>query len=95
MNKRVFAVGLISLLAASGAHGGDAAKGQQLVETNCVRCHGSEVYTRPDHKVTSLPGLEKQVQRCEQMLGLTWFDEDIGNAATYLNQAYYKFKQSP
>ena len=95
MNKRVFAAGLISLLAAGSAHAGDAAKGQQLVETNCVRCHGSEVYTRADRKVTSLPGLEKQVQRCEQMLGLTWFDDDINNAATYLNQTYYKFKQTP
>jgi len=95
MNKRVFAAGLISLLAASGAQAGDAGKGQQLVEANCLRCHGSEVYTRPDRKVSSMAGLKKQVQRCELMLGLTWFDEDIGNAATYLNQAYYKFKQSP
>lgn len=92
MNKRVFAAGLISLLAASGAQAGDAAKGQQLVETHCLRCHGSEVYTRPDHIVTSMEGLKKQVQRCELMLGLTWFEEDIDNTATYLNQEYYKFK---
>jgi hypothetical protein len=95
MNKRVFSAGLISLLAASGVQAGDADKGHQLVESNCIRCHGSEVYTRPDHKVTSLPGLEKQVQRCELMLGLTWFDDDIDDAATYLNQEYYKFKPAP
>jgi mono/diheme cytochrome c family protein len=68
-------------------------RGHQLIETHCQRCHASEVYTRPDRRVSSLPGLHKQVQRCEQMLGLTWFDEDINNAATYLNQEYYKFQE--
>lgn len=95
MKLHSIAVGLMTLLAAGGVQAGDAAEGGKLVKTHCTRCHDSEVYTRPDHKVTSLDGLVKQVQRCELMLGLTWFDEDIENAATYLNQEYYKFKKSP
>ena len=64
----------------------------ELYQFNCTSCHGAEVYTRPNHKVTSLKGLEAQVGRCEQALGLKWFDEDINNMAGYLNTHYYKFQ---
>ena len=84
-------LGLMALLGVSNAHSADLAKGEALVDENCVRCHGTDVYTREHRRITSLPGLHNQVQRCEQMLGLTWFDEDIDNVAGYLNQQYYKF----
>jgi mono/diheme cytochrome c family protein len=83
----------VALQAAEGA--APTAKegsGKTLVEANCIKCHGSEVYTRPDRKVTSPDGLERQVRRCETALQLTWFDEDIANVAGYLNQQYYHFK---
>lgn len=67
-------------------------KAKALVENNCIKCHGSEVYTRPDRKVTSRDGLDRQVRRCETALELTWFDEDIADVAGYLNQHYYRFK---
>jgi hypothetical protein len=93
MNRFTFTLCLIPLLGVASAEAADSQQqGEALVKANCVRCHGSEIYTRRDRRVTSLPGLHKQVRRCEQMLGLTWFDEDIENAATYLNREYYKFK---
>ncbi|MCU7810443.1 MAG: cytochrome c [Candidatus Thiodiazotropha sp. (ex Notomyrtea botanica)] len=92
MNKSTLTVGFISLLASVNIQAADVQQGHELVETNCVRCHGSEIYTRSDRRVTSLPGLHKQVRFCEQMLGLTWFDEEVDNTATYLNQEYYKFE---
>ncbi|MCB1752891.1 MAG: cytochrome c [Gammaproteobacteria bacterium] len=69
----------------------DLAAGKQLVNENCYSCHGSEVYTRKNRMVTSRSGLTKQVKRCELSLGLTWFDEDVDNAAEYLNQQFYRF----
>ncbi|MCP4287739.1 MAG: cytochrome c [Gammaproteobacteria bacterium] len=69
----------------------DAAAGKQLVNGNCNSCHGSELYTRKDRMVTSRPGLNAQVKRCELALDLTWFDDDVGNAAEYLNQNFYHF----
>ena len=63
-----------------------------LYQFNCTSCHGAEVYTRTDRKVTSLASLESQVRRCEQNLGLKWFDDDITDMAAYLNTHYYKFK---
>jgi hypothetical protein len=69
----------------------DPAAGKQLVDENCNSCHGSELYTRKERLVTSRAGLTKQVKRCELALGLTWFDDDVDNAAEYLNQTFYRF----
>lgn len=70
----------------------DAAKGKQLHEANCVRCHDSGVYTRADRRIQSLEALHAQVARCELTLDLQWFDEDRANVAEYLNDAFYKFQ---
>jgi stalled ribosome rescue protein Dom34 len=63
-----------------------------LYQFNCISCHGAEVYTRTDRKVTSLEGLDRQVRRCELALGLKWFDEEIADMTGYLNTHYYKFQ---
>jgi len=70
----------------------EAQDAHALYETNCLACHGSEVYTREDRKVDSLAGLEAQVRRCDAALGLRWFDEDIGAVTNFLNDRFYGFK---
>ena len=71
------------------AQAADAKRGEQLVGENCTSCHDDSVYTRKERRVSSLAGLEKQVRRCEQNLGLRWFDEDIQDVVGYLNSTYY------
>lgn len=61
-----------------------------LHEKNCISCHGTDVYTREDRKVTSYEGLGRQVRRCETALGLRWFDEEIDDVSAYLNSKYYR-----
>ena len=68
-----------------------AADAHALHEQNCVKCHGTDIYTRADRKVTSYDGLGRQVRRCETALGLRWFDEDIADMTAYLNQNFYRF----
>ncbi len=91
MKARLITLTLL-LATGSGAHAADTAAGQELVHENCHSCHGHEVYTRADRKVTTQTGLRKQVQRCELALGLRWFDQQIDDASAYLNEKYYKFK---
>ena len=69
----------------------EAPDAHALYTENCTKCHGTEVYTRADRKITSKDALVAQVRMCEQNLGLKWFDEDINSVATLLNKEYYKF----
>ena len=65
--------------------------GESIHQANCTKCHNSEVYTRADHKVTSLEGLGKQVRMCDTQLETQLFPEDLDKVITYLNETYYKF----
>lgn len=76
----------------------DITNGKTLYQQHCMACHasmtggdGSALFTRPNHKVTSLAGLGKQVRRCRDNLGLTLFDDQVQNIVDYLNVTYYKF----
>lgn len=71
--------------------GDSAAEATTLVESNCTKCHGSEVYTRDDRRVQSLSGLEGQVRRCETSLELQWLDEQVTAVTDLLNDRYYHF----
>lgn len=80
--------------------GADLDAGKTLVEKNCISCHassyggdGSEIYTRPFHKVESSKALLTQVRACNTNLNLKWFDDEELNAAAYLNKHYYKFEK--
>jgi hypothetical protein len=68
-------------------------RGEALVEKHCTSCHDDAIYTREGRRVTTVNGLQKQVRRCEQSLGLTWFDEEIADVVAYLNNNYYHFEQ--
>ncbi|MCP4699264.1 MAG: cytochrome c [Gammaproteobacteria bacterium] len=96
--KRCFVV--LTLLAAAGiAQAGDVANGKKLHDENCVSCHKSmmngdpsKIYTRSDHKMTSLNALQSQVRFCATSLNVQWFEDELGDVTAYLNKEYYKFK---
>lgn len=78
----------------------DIKAGEALVTQHCISCHassyggdGSEIYTRDFRKVEHAKGLVQQVRNCNTNLNLQWFEEDELNAAAYLNQQYYHFKE--
>lgn len=69
----------------------DAENGKRLYEAGCVRCHNSEIFTRPDRKIKTLEGLKKRVHQCVLMAQLPWFDEEIDDVIEYLNVYFYNF----
>ncbi len=77
----------------------DTDNGMKLHDENCIACHasrygndGTEIYTRPNHRIKDLAGLRKQVNFCKDNLGLTWFDDEVNDVADYLNKTFYQFK---
>lgn len=79
--------------------GGDIATGKILHAAQCQACHAGrfngdsgKIYTRANHRVKSLSGLNQMIGACNANLGLGLFPEDEANLTAYLNQQYYKFK---
>jgi mono/diheme cytochrome c family protein len=71
---------------------GNIANGKKLfTNSKCNQCHGTEVFTRKDRKVTDLAKLEAQVRRCDSNLNTNWFDDEIIDVTAHLNKQYYKF----
>lgn len=68
------------------------ARGEQLHDEHCLQCHGTEVYTRDDRRITSRAALAKQVRRCEQATGVQWFEDESEAVIRYLNQTFYHFE---
>ena len=76
---------------------GNAEAGKQLFDqSHCNRCHvqmmggdGSEIFTRPDHKVRSSSQLIKQISVCGGNAGVILSKQDEQNLGAYLNQRYY------
>lgn len=68
-------------------------QGKILHDKNCMKCHSTEVYTRKNRQISSLPELNARVMRCYKVAGANWTDKEIKSVVDYLNQAYYKFKK--
>jgi len=68
-------------------------EGKELHEESCIRCHGSEMYTRNNSRVQNHLDLRSQVSACANNLGTGWFPDEEKSVVDYLNQTHYKFKQ--
>jgi hypothetical protein len=83
---------LLVVMTTGPLYAADTGHGKSLQQKNCMSCHDDGMYTRDNRRVSSLDGLQKQVMRCEQSLGLKWFDDDVTAVTEYLNTSYYHFK---
>ena len=74
---------------------GDASKGKILLDkSQCQKCHSSEIFSRDDRKVKDLESLEKQVRLCDSQLSVNWFDDEISDVVSYLNETFYHFEKA-
>jgi cytochrome c2 len=71
---------------------GDDAKGKQVHDQRCVKCHNSSVYTRNPRQVQSIEGLMGRVKMCNNQLELSLDEKQLDDITSYLNKAFYKFE---
>ena len=69
----------------------DLENGKSLHDENCLRCHDESKYTRKKRMVKNFQQLHERIKNCELMAELTWFDEEIDNVTSYLNNQFYHF----
>ena len=62
-------------------------------ESSCMRCHGSEMYTRDNRKVLDYSDLKRQVSFCSNNLSTGWFPEEEQLVVDFLNKTYYQYKK--
>lgn len=70
---------------------GDTARGKAVHGKQCVACHDSSVYTRPDRRIKSVEGLIGQVNFCVQQTGAKLDREQVNDVVKYLDEAFYRF----
>lgn len=96
MNKKhLLGIALACATVSAGAAyaQGNADNGKELFnKSQCMKCHGAEIYTRPERKVKDLESLGRQVRMCDSQLSVNWFDDEINDVVAYLNREYYKFE---
>ena len=65
--------------------------GKILHDEHCQSCHLPEIYNKADRMVKNPVELKERVKQCELMNELLWFEEDVDDVTSYLNQHYYLF----
>lgn len=68
-----------------------AVSGKAVHDANCISCHDSGKYTRPDRKVQDFAMLTAQVRRCDANLGKPMSDAEMTSVIQYLNDEFYHF----
>ena len=102
MKKSTLAMLLLVTAPALALAHGDPVEGKKLIdEHHCETCHHNKtlgdakaVYLRKDRKVKSVEQLKAQVAVCNTELGLKLFPDDEEHIVAYLNETYYRFKDS-
>jgi len=92
--KYVLSVSLLIVFASSvyAALPGDSAEGKLLHDANCMGCHDTSVYTRPDHAVQSLDVLKQQLEGCSHMAQKHFSTSEMDSIVKYLNDNFYHFR---
>lgn len=70
---------------------GDSANGKRLLDTHCMKCHQTDVFTRKDRKVQSLDALKDQLAGCAHMAGQEFSASEMQDLLKYLNDEFYRF----
>jgi len=93
MKRMLCALPLILLM--TGAHAaplpGDSTEGKRLLDANCTKCHGTDIFTRKDRKVQSLDALKEQLVVCAHAAKKEFTASEMQDLLKYLNDEFYRF----
>ena len=71
---------------------GDSASGKRLHDANCMGCHNTSVFTRPDRTIESLDALKVQLANCTHMAMKEFSESETQDLLRYLNDQFYHFR---
>jgi len=78
---------------ASAQHDRPVTRGELLYTTYCIACHSTKLHWRDEKLAKDWASLNSQVRRWQRNSELKWSDDDIAEAARYLNSNYYHYPE--
>lgn len=69
---------------------GDAARGTTL-HSDCLGCHGTELYIPPKSRIKTLAALKKEVDKWNDRMNPKFTRQEVEDLVAYLNRDFYKF----
>lgn len=79
-------------IAGCGAPIGDPVRGEKL-HSDCLGCHGTELYAPPRATLKSLSALETEVERWNDHMNPKFEEQEVADIVAWLNASFYKFPQ--
>lgn len=64
-------------------------RGEMLYRNHCIECHNQQIHWRDGRIAADMDGLQKEVRRWQDAIGMQWTDDEINDVSRYLNSTYY------
>lgn len=66
-------------------------RGEMLYRNHCIECHNQQIHWRDARIAKDLDGIEREVRRWQDAIGMRWTKEEISEVSRYLNRTYYLY----
>lgn len=66
-------------------------RGEMLYRNHCIECHNQQIHWRDARVAKDLDGIEREVKRWQDAIGVHWTDDEINEVSGYLNRTYYLY----
>ena len=86
-----FALLFFLVTASTNAYAADAERGAQLYQNHCIACHAESVHERSGPKAESVADIRYQITRWQNVLNLSWSEQEIDDVLLYLNNRFYQY----
>lgn len=64
-------------------------RGEMLYRNHCIECHNQQIHWRDGRIATDMDGLQNEVRRWQDAIGMQWTNDEINDVSRYLNSSYY------
>jgi hypothetical protein len=66
-------------------------RGEMLYRNHCIECHNQQIHWRDARIAKDLNGIEREVQRWQDAIGVHWTSDEVNEVSRYLNRTYYLY----
>lgn len=88
---RLLVPGLLALALAGCTPARRGAEHGAELHAQCLDCHGTAIYLKPDRKIRTLEGLHRETRRWADYYDPAFSEQEVDDLVAYLNRDFYRF----